>query len=147
MPRCPTSSRFRPGSALAALVIAAAAAPLLAAGPQFSATFSVAHPQSSGDNVHLTFSFSLRVAQPSDLVVEAIKLGNPSASDQEYASFSGGTIPAGGELKGSQSVTVPKRIYKKWKAGEPAALFVRTAGDSGSAVWARVDATASGKIE
>ena len=44
------------------------------------------------------------------------------------------------------SVTVPKSIYKKWKSGQPAALFVKTAGDSGSAVWARVDASASGPI-
>jgi len=131
---------------LALAVIALSPGAPLAAGPQFSATFTVADAQPSGDSVHLNFSFSLRVAQPADLAVEAVKLGNPSAADHPYATFPGGTIPAGGELKGSDSVTVPKSIYKKWKSGQPAALFVKTAGDSGSAVWARVDASASGPI-
>jgi hypothetical protein len=126
--------------------IAFAPGTLRAAGPQFSATFTVSDAQPSGDSVHLKFSFSLRVAQPADLAVEAVKLGNPSAADHPYATFPGGTIPAGGDLKGSDSVTVPKSIYKKWKSGQPAALFVRTAGESGSAVWARVDATASGPV-
>jgi hypothetical protein len=125
---------------------AAATAPVLAAGPQFTATYTVANAQPSGDSVHLTFTFALRVAQPTDLAVEAVKLGNPSASDQAYASFSGGTIPAGGEMKGSDSVTIPKTVYKKWKSGQPAALFVKTAGDASSAVWARVDATAASPI-
>ena len=129
---------------LAALVVGSTA--LLAAGPELSATFSVADAKPSGDAVHATFSFALRSAQPSDLAVEAIKLGNPSASDQPYATFPGGTIPAGGELKASASITVPKKAYKKWKQGEPAALFVRTAGDTGSVVWTRVDATAAGPV-
>jgi len=150
MPRLLVSSRDRFGLSFAALalagVAAVATAPLLAAGPQFSATFTVADAQPSGDSVHLTFSFTLRVAQPTELVVEAIKLGNPSASDQAYASFSGGTIPAGGEMKGSDSVTIPKSVYKKWKKGQPAALFVRTAGDASSAMWARVDAVATGTL-
>jgi len=131
---------------LALAVIALAPGASLAAGPQFSATYTVADAQPSGDSAHLKFSFSLRVAQPSDLAVEAIKLGNPSAADHPYATFPGGTIPAGGELKGSDSVTVPKSIYKKWKSGQPAALFVKTTGDSGSAVWARVDANAAGPV-
>jgi len=133
-----------------ALLIAAgyalAAGPLHAAGPQFSATYAVTDVQPSGDSVHMKFSFSLRVAQPADLAVETIKLGNPSAADHPFATFPGGTIPAGGELKGSDSVTVPKSIYKKWKSGQPAALFVKTAGEGGSAVWARVDASASAPI-
>ena len=128
-------------------IAATASAPALAAGPQFTATFTVADPQPSGDSVHLTFSFALRVAQPTDLAVEAVKLGNPAASDHPYASFHGGTIPVGGEMRGTDSVTVPKSIYKKWKSGQPAALFVRTAGDASSAVWARVDATAAGPIK
>jgi hypothetical protein len=121
-------------------------APLLAAGPQLSATFKVADVRHSGDAVQMTFSFALRSGQPSDLVVEAVKLGNPSASDRPYASFQGGTIPAGKELTGSGHVTVPEKAYKKWKNGEPAALFVRTSGDGGSVVWTRVDATATGSI-
>jgi hypothetical protein len=121
-------------------------ATVLAAGPQFSGTYKVTDVQPSGDSVHLTFSYTLHVAQPSDLVVEAVKLGNPSASDKSYADFPGGTLHAGGSLKGSQSVTVPQAIYKKWKSGQPAALFVRTAGDNGSAVWARVDAHAAGPV-
>jgi hypothetical protein len=137
--------QFIPALIVAAALVAAAA-PLLAAGPQFSATFKAADAQPSGDSVHVNFSFSLRVAAPSDLVVEAVKLGNPAASDHAYADFPGGTIHAGGELNGSASVTIPKKIYKKWKAGQPASLFVRTAGDSGSAVWARVDATAAAPI-
>jgi hypothetical protein len=120
---------------------------LAAAGPQLSATFTVADVRSSGDSVHLTFAFTLHSGQPSDVTVEAIKLGSPSAADMAYGSFQGGTIPAGGELKGSGSVTVPKNVYKKWKAGEPAALFVRTPGESGSAVWTRVDATAAAPIQ
>ena len=119
---------------------------LAAAGPQLSATFTVADARSSGDSVHLSFAFSLRSAQPSDVTVEAIKLGSPSAADLAYGTFQGGTIPGGGELKGSGSVTVPKTVYKKWKAGEPAALFVRTPGESGSAVWTRVDASAAAPI-
>jgi hypothetical protein len=130
---------------LAALLAGSVA--LLAAGPPLSAIFKVADARVSGDSVQMTFSFSLRCGQPSDLVVEAVKLGNPSAADQAYATFQGGTIPVGGELKGSDSVTVPKSIYKKWKAGEPASLFVRTPGDSGSAVWTRVDASAAGPIQ
>ena len=121
-------------------------APLLAAGPQLSATFKVADVRHSGEAVQMTFSFALRSGQPSDLVVEAVKLGNPSASDQAYASFHGGTIPAGKELTGSGHVTVPEKAYKKWKNGEPAALFVKTAGDGGSTVWTRVDASAAGSI-
>lgn len=138
-------SRFVP----AALMVAAAVAlPVfnLAAGPELSATFTATGAQPSGDSVHLTFSFSLRAAQPSELVVEAVKLGRPSAADHPYATFQGGTIPPGGELKGSDSVTVPKTIYKKWKSGEPAALFVKTHGESGSSVWTRVDAVAAGAI-
>jgi hypothetical protein len=119
---------------------------LFAAGPQFSGTYKVADVQPSGDSVHLTFSYVLRVHQPSPLAVEAVKLGNPSASDGAYADFPGGTIPAGGSLKGTQSVTVPKTVYKKWKSGQPAALFVKTTGDTGSAVWARVDAHAAGAV-
>lgn len=139
--------RSWPIAALLALaIIALAPGVLRAAGPQFSATYSVADAQPSGDSVHLKFSFSLRVAQPGDLAVEAVKLGNPSAADHPYATFPGGTISSGGELKGSDSVTVPKSIYKKWKSGQPAALFVKTAGDSGSAVWARVDASAAGPV-
>ena len=111
-----------------------------------SATFKVANASPTGDAVQMTFSYSLRSAQPSDLVVEAVKLGNPSASDQAYGNFPGGTIPAGGELTGSASVTVPKKVYKKWKAGEPAALFVRTTGRTGGALWTRVDAVAVGSI-
>jgi hypothetical protein len=118
----------------------------LAAGPQLSASFTVSDVQGSGDSVHLTFAFTLRSTQPSDVTVEAIKLGSPSAADLAYGTFQGGTIPARGELKGSGSVTVPKSVYKKWKAGEPAALFVRTPGDSGSAVWTRVDASAAAPI-
>jgi hypothetical protein len=151
MLRNPNSSTARSGFALTALALAvlaaAAPAPLLAAGPQFSATFTVANAQPSGDSVNLTFSFELRVAQPTDLVVEAVKLGNPSAADLAYATFTGGTIPVGGVLKGSDSVTVPKSVFKKWKSGQPAALFVRTAGDTGSAMWARVDASAAGSIK
>src|SRR5262245_53017445 len=131
--------------ALAAAVAAPAA--LLAAGPQMTATFTATDPKPSGDSMHLTFAFSRRAAQPADLVVEAVKLGNPAASDHPYATFPGGTIHAGGELTGSQGVIVPKTIYKKWKGGQPAALFVKTAGDSGSAVWTRVDATASAPIQ
>src|SRR5262245_11559724 len=145
------SSRTPAGFSLAALALAilasAAAAPLFAAGPQFSATYTVASAQPSGDSVHLTFSFTLRVAQPTDLPVEAVKLGNPSAADLAYATFPGGTIPAGGVLKGSDSVTVPKTIFKKWKSGEPASRCVRTVGAGGSAVWARVDAVAAGPIK
>lgn len=126
--------------------LVALAAPLFAAPPQMSATFKVTDASPSGDSVHMTFSFSLKTAQPADLVVEAVKLGNPSASDQAYGSFSGGTIHAGGELTGSASVTVPKKVYKKWKKGEPAALFVRTVGDTGGAMWARVDAVASAPL-
>ena len=128
------------------LVVAAATAALFAAGPQMSATYKVADVSPSGDAVHMTFSFSLKTAQPADLVIEAVKLGNPSASDQAYGSFSGGTIAAGGELTGSASVTVPKKVYKKWKKGEPAALFVRTVGDTGGANWARVDAVAAAPL-
>jgi hypothetical protein len=131
---------------LALTLLAAGPASLLAAGPPLSATYTVSGASASGDSVHLTFAFSLRSGQPSDLTVEVVKLGNPSASDQAYATFQGGTIPAGGELKGSDSVTVPKSVYKKWKAGEPAALFVRTPGESGSAVWTRVDAAAAGPV-
>ena len=127
--------------------LAASSALLLAAGPQFSATYTVADVSPSGDSVHLTFSYKLRVAQPTELDVEAVKLGNPAASDHAYASFPGGKIPAGGELTGSAGVLVPKSVFKKWKSGQPAALFVRTAGDSGSAVWARVDATASAPVK
>jgi hypothetical protein len=141
----PTRTRRIPAVLILAAV-AAVTAPLLAAGPQLSATFKVASPSPSGDSVHLTFSYSLRSAQPSDLVVEAVKLGNPSASDHAYASFPGGTIPAGGALTGSDSVTIPKSVYKKWKAGEPAALFVRTTGGTGGALWTRVDAVAVGSI-
>jgi len=139
----------RSGFVPAALIVAAAVAlPAfnLAAGPELSATFTVAGAQPSGDSVHLTFSFSLRAAQPSELVVEAVKLGRPSAADHPYATFQGGTIPPGGELKGSDSVTIPKSIYKKWKSGEPAALFVKTHGEGGSSVWTRVDAVVSGPI-
>jgi len=140
-------SRFYFAALVLTGLAAAATAPMLAAGPQFSATYAVSDLQPSGDSVHLTFSFTLRVAQPTDLAVEAVKLGNPSASDHAYASFSGGTIPAGGEMKGSDSVTVPKSVYKKWKSGQPAALFVKTAGDASSAVWARVDATSASPIK
>ena len=143
----PRKSRFYFAALVLTSLAAGATAPFLAAGPQFSATYTVATAQPSGDSVHLTFSFALRVHQPTDLSVEAVKLGNPSASDHAYASFSGGTIPAGGEMKGSDSVTVPKSVYKKWKSGQPAALFVKTAGDASSAVWARVDATAAAPIK
>jgi hypothetical protein len=138
-------TRFRLPAALG-LAAAVLASPALAAGPQFSATYKVADARTSGDSVTLTFSFSLRVAQPTDLVVDAVKLGNPSASDQAYGTFQGGTIRAGGELTGSGSATVPKSIYKKWKAGQPAAIFVRTASEGSDAVWARVDATAAGPV-
>ena len=135
---------------LSFMVLAAAASvatPPFAAGPQLTATYKVADLSPSGDAVHLTFSFVLRSGQPTDLAVEEVKLGNPSASDQAYATFPGGTIPAGGELTGSAGVTVPRKIYKKWQAGEPAALFVRTMSDSGGAVWSRVDATASAPVK
>ena len=138
------SSRVVACLTLLGLTIGPAA--LFAAGPQLTATFTVADPHSSGDSVHLTFAFTLRSGQPSDLTVEAIKLGSPSAADLAYGSFQGGTIPAGGELKGSGSITVPKTVYKKWKNGEPAALFVKTPGESGSAVWTRVDANAAAPI-
>jgi hypothetical protein len=126
--------------------LAAGLTSLLAAGPPLSATFKVADVQVSGDSVHLTFSFSLHTAQPSDLTVEAIKLGNPSAADRPYATFSGGTIPAGGELTESKSVTIPNKAFKKWQAGEPATLFVRTPSENGS-VWTRVDATAASPVK
>ena len=119
---------------------------LLAAAPHLSGTFTVADTRISGDAVHLSFAFSLRSAQPRDVTVEEVRLGNPSNSDRPYATFPGGTIPARGEMKGSGDVTVPKSAFEKWQAGEPAALFVKTPGDSGSTVWTRVDATATSPV-
>ena len=134
-------------AALAFLGLVAGSTPAGADPLHLSATFKVEGVRESGDSVHLNFSFSLRAGQPSDLAVEAIKLGSPSAADHPYATFHGGTIPAGGELKESKDITVPTKAYKKWKAGEPAALFVRTAGDTGGASWTRVDASAGGPIQ
>ncbi|HUD71504.1 MAG TPA: hypothetical protein VMQ62_06040 [Dongiaceae bacterium] len=139
--------RYRRGLAVPLLaVLLALAAPALAA-PEFTATYKVADAQPSGDAVHITFSFSLRSPQPSDVTVEAIKLGNTAASDMAYASFPGGTLKAGGELTGSAGATVPKKVYKKWQAGEPAALFVRTTSDAGGTVWTRVDAAAAAPLK
>ncbi len=138
------SHRALPVPLLAALV--ALLAPAFAA-PEFTATFKAADAQPSGDAVHISFSFSLRSSQPSDLMVEAIKLGNTSASDTAYASFPGGTLKAGGELTGKASATIPKQVYKKWQAGEPAALFVRTTSNAGGTVWTRVDAVAAAPLK
>ena len=141
----PTSTR----AVIAGVILTAAVAlvtPALAA-PEFTASFKVTDATPSGDAVHLTFAFSLRSPQPSDVAVEAIKLGNTAASDHAYASFPGGTLKAGGELAASASATVPKKIYKKWQAGEPAALFVRTTSAAGGTVWTRVDAVASAPVK
>jgi hypothetical protein len=145
-----TADRFRALPALMTLALIAALPALVApafAAPEFTATFKVADSQPSGDAMHITFSFSLRSTQPSDVTVEAIKLGNTSASDAAYASFPGGTLKAGGELTGSAGATVPKKIYKKWQSGEPAALFVRTTSDAGGTVWTRVDASAAAPLK
>ena len=139
--------RFRRALAVAVVAaVVALTAPVFAA-PEFTATYKVADVKTSGDAVNLTFSFRLRAAQPSDIVVEAIKLGNTAASDTAYASFPGGTLKAGGELTGTASASIPKRVYQKWQAGEPAALFVRTTSDAGGTVWTRVDASASAPVK
>jgi hypothetical protein len=106
---------------------------------ELSASYTVPEVREGVDTVSMTFSFVLRAGSGKDVTVDRVILADPGKADPSFATFDGGTIPAGGELKRSSGVVVPASEFKRWK-DSAATLFVYTRDDRGDTIRNRVDA-------
>ena len=121
----------------------ALAFPILSAGsdvPELTATYSASNLSRGIETTDMTFSFTLFNGGGGSVTVQKIVLADPATADRGYATFEGGAIPAGGNLKRSDSVTVPNKIADSWKTGGQPALFVYSKTDQGNVARTRIDA-------
>ena len=113
--------------------------------PQLWASYSVADVNKGVARTDMTFSFTLSNGGDGAVTITKIVLADPAMADKGYATFDGGTIPAGGNLKRSDSVSVPNEIVASWKKKGQPALFVYTKTAQGNVSQTRIDAVQGSK--
>ena len=108
--------------------------------PQLTATYATSNVSKGMENTDMTFSFTLFNGNGGAVSVKKVVLADPATVDSAFGTFDGGAIPAGGNLKRSDSVTVPNKIADSWKTGGQPALFIYTRTDEGNLARTRIDA-------
>jgi hypothetical protein len=118
----------------ALLVLGVAAGTVLSAafeGPRLSGAFDVTATRTTPGGVGLTFRFTLENRGDQEITVDRIALANLSDVERAYATFDGGTMPAGGTIRRSGSISVPPSVFEGWQSSGLATLFVYSRNERG----------------
>src|SRR5262245_10905133 len=108
--------------------------------PQLTATYATSNVSKGMENTDMTFSFTLFNGGGGAISIKKIVLADPATVDSAFGTFDGGAIPAGGNMKRSDSITIPNKIADSWKSGGQPALFIYTRTDEGNLARTRIDA-------
>ena len=115
--RCVIVSAILAASSLAALAQDTTKEQILLSG-----SYQIASLNAGSTSVSMTFTATISNNGPKDLSGK-IALNNPSVIQKIYNQFGDQSIPAGGKVKISDSVTVPREEYNAWLSRGPNLTF------------------------
>ena len=110
--------------------------------PKVMAVYKTSSVSERDTAVSMTFALRLFNLSQEELSIQKVVLGDPAnAQNGGWARWEKVVVPPNDKIELQDSVTIPVRAYKAWKAGAPAGIFLVTGTDEGDTIASRISAT------